>query len=181
MKDTSVAGRYARALFIATEKRGETARALEDLKGSFAVLKPGTRVANFLATPQVRLSDKREALRTAFRGKALPIVAVFVDLLLRKKRLDVFADIVPEFEALVERAQGIRRVQVTSATPLTRAELDRLHHSLERYTQAKLKITTTVDPDLLGGALVRMGDRVADRTARTLLESIARQLHEVSV
>jgi len=181
VKDTSVAARYAKALFIATERRGETVRALEDVKGVLGVLKPGTRVANFLGTPQVRLADKREVLRAGFRGKALPIVAVFTDLLLRKNRLDVFADIVTEFEALVERAQGIRRAQVTSATPLTAAELERLQHSLERYAQAKLKITTTVDPDLLGGALVRMGDRVADRTARTLLESIARQLHEVSV
>jgi F-type H+-transporting ATPase subunit delta len=181
VKDTSVAARYARALFIVTEKRGETARALGDLKSMLEVLKPGTRVANFLATPQVRLADKREVLRAGFRGKALPIVAVFVDLLLRKRRLEEFPEIVTEFEALVERAQGIRRVQVTSATALTATELERLERSLERYTQAKLKITTTVDPDLLGGALVRIGDRVADRSARTLLQAIARQLHEVSV
>lgn len=181
MKDTSVAARYARALFIVTEKRGETARALADLKSTLDVFKPGTRVANFLATPQVRLADKREVLRAGFRGKALPIVAVFADLLLRKKRLDAFPDVVGEFEALVEHAQGIRRVQVTSATALTAAELKRLEHALEGYAQAKLKITTTVDPDLLGGAFVRIGDRVADRTARTLLQSIARQLHEVSV
>ena len=181
MRDTIVAARYARGLFIVTEKRGETVRALDDLKAALQVLKPGTRVANFLASPQVRVVDKGQVLRAGFQGKALPSVAVFVDLLLRKKRLSLYPDIVSEFEALVEHAQGVRRVHLVSATPLTAAEMERLRKTLERYTGAKVKLTTEVDPALLGGALVRIGDHVVDRTVRTLLDAIARQLHEVSV
>ena len=62
MRDSSVAGRYARALFLLTEKRGETVAALEDLKGMWEVLKPGTRVGDLFATPQVLLADKRRVL-----------------------------------------------------------------------------------------------------------------------
>ena len=80
MKDTIVAGRYARALFIATEKRRETAVALEDMKGLSQVLAPGSRMANFLANPQTRIAEKRVLLRRAFEGRVTPIVAVFVDL-----------------------------------------------------------------------------------------------------
>jgi F-type H+-transporting ATPase subunit delta len=181
LKDVIVAARYAKALFITSEKRGETAQALEDLRGLSAVLEPGSRVGNFLASPQVRLPDKREVLKRGFEGKVLRTVIVFVDLLLRKRRLADFPTIVPEFEALVENAMGIKRAHVVSAIPLLAEETRELHRRLEQYTRSHIKLTTEVDPALIGGALVRIGDRVVDRSAKSLLEAIERQLEEVSV
>lgn len=181
MIDTTVAARYAKALFLVTEKRGETTRALEELLQVREVLKPEGRTGGFLASPEVRLSDKRQALKRAFEGRTLPIVQVFIDLLLRKKRLRELGTIAQEFQDLVERAQGIRRAHVVSAVPLTKAELDRLVPELERVSGGRVRMTTEVDPSVLAGALVRIGDRVIDRTARTLLEAISKQLYEVSV
>lgn len=181
MKDSTVAARYARALFIVTEKRGETPRALEDLKSLWEVVKPGTKVGGFLATPRVLMSDKRRVLRERLAGPCLHSVILFLDLLLRKKRLGELGTIVTEFEALVERAQGVRRAQAVSAVPMTEDERARLHRELERVTGAKIKLTTEVDASLLGGALVRIGDRVVDRSVRTLLDAIHQQLAEASV
>ena len=181
MKDTTVAGRYARALFIVTEKRSETARALDDLKSLGELLKPDMPSHRLLATPQVLLSDKRRVLLQVLKDKALNSVALFADLLLRKKRLGELPGIVEQFEALVEKQQGIRRAHVVSAVPLADTERASLHAELERYTRATIKLTDEVDPRLLGGALVRIGDRVVDRSVKTLLESISERLYEVSV
>jgi len=181
MKDVAVAARYARALFILTERRGETVRTLEDLKGVWEVLRPSTRVGALLATPQVLLSDKRKVVAQVFGGRVTPAVVLFIDLMLRKKRLHELELIVKEFEAIVERQQGIVRAQVTSAVPLTTDETARLHAELEQRTKSKIRLTADVDPSLVGGALVRIGDRVIDRTVRTLLEQLGRQLAEVSV
>ena len=181
MRDTTVAARYARALFIVTERRKETARALEDLKSVLEVVRPGTRVAGFLASPEVALPDKRRVMQAALDKRALNLVIVFLDLLLRKKRLRDFPAIVQEFEALVEAMQGIQRAHVVSATPLTKPELDRLKKELEAMTKKHITLTTEVDPRLIGGALVRIGDRVIDRSVRTLLDSIGRQLADVNV
>lgn len=181
MRDTTVAGRYAKALFLTTEKRRETPRALDDLQGVCDVLGPGSRAEGFFATPQVRMTDKRAAVRRAFEGRCLPTVIVFVDLLLRKKRIGEIRGVLEAFRALVERAQGIHRAHVVSAVTLNPDELSRLIPHLERVTGGKIRMTTEVDPALLGGALVRIGDRVIDRTVRTLLESISKQLYEVSV
>jgi F-type H+-transporting ATPase subunit delta len=181
LRDVIVAGRYAKALFIITERRGETERALEDLKGLAGVLEPGGRVGSFLASPQVRLPDKRDVLRRGFEGKVLRTVIVFVDLLLRKRRLAGFPVIVEEFEALVESALGIKRAHVVSAVPLLAEESRELHRNLEQFTRSRIKLSSEVDPSLLGGALVRIGDRVVDRSVRTLLEAIEHQLQEVSV
>lgn len=181
MRDTTVAARYAKALFFVTEKRSETERALEDLKGLELVTDPDTRTGQFLLTPQVRLEDKRTAMRAALRDQALPVVAVFIDLLLRKKRLAEFQQIVWEFEAMVEEAQGVQRARVSSAVGLTEAEEKRLITTLEALTNKKIRLSAEVDPNLVGGAQVRIGDRVIDRTVTTLLEAVRHQLSEVSV
>ncbi len=181
IKDTTVAARYARALYLVTEKRGETPQALGDLQGVWEALKPGTPAARLLATPMVRLADKRTALRKVFEGRTLRLVAVFADLLLRKKRLAELPIIVTEFEALVERKQGIQRAQVVSAVPLQETERARLHAEIERMTGKKIRLTADVDPRLVGGALVRIGDRVFDRSVRSLLEAMEQRLLETSV
>lgn len=181
MKDLSVAGRYARALFILTERRKETVTALEDLKSVRDLLAHGGPVATFLDSPQVRLPDKRKLIEHALDGRTLKAIAAFTDLLLRKKRLGLFREITDHYEALVEREQGIRRAQVVSAVPLAEAEREKLHRTLESWTRSRVRLTTEVDPSVLGGAMVRIGDRVIDRTVRTLLEAIGSQLQEASV
>jgi F-type H+-transporting ATPase subunit delta len=181
LKDTTVAGRYAKGLFLFTEKRGETARALEDLKGLLEVLVPGSAAERFLASPIVLPAEKRRALEQALAGRVSRGVVIFLDLLLRKKRIGEFPVVVAEFEALVEKSQGIRRAHVVSAVPLANAERDRLHRALERFTSGTIRLDSEVDPELLGGALVRIGDRVIDRSARTLLRAIAERLQNTSV
>jgi F-type H+-transporting ATPase subunit delta len=181
MKDTTVAGRYARALLIVTEKRGETEKALADLRSLWEAVQPGTRVAHFLATPQVLLSDKRRALEKTLAGRCVPSVVLFIDLLLRKKRLTELGQVVREFEALVERAQGVERAHVASAVALTESEKRDLLKALEHLTGKKVKMDTALEPDLVGGALVRIGDRVFDRTVRMMLRRIHEQLSEAGV
>jgi F-type H+-transporting ATPase subunit delta len=181
VKDVSVAGRYARALFIITERRRETVAALDDLKSVRDLLAPGSRVSSFLSSPQVRMPDKRKLLEDALSTRAARSVAVFADLLLRKKRLVLLPEITDDFEAQVERLQGIRRAHVVSAVALAESDRTRLHTTLESYTKSKVKLTSEVDPSVLGGALVRIGDRVVDRTVRTLLDAIGLHLHETNV
>jgi F-type H+-transporting ATPase subunit delta len=86
-----------------------------------------------------------------------------------------------EFKAIVERAKGLELATVVSAVPLTEAEIQRLHGELERTTGKKLVLERRLDPTLLGGAYVRIGDHVVDRSVKTLLEAIAHQLYEVHV
>jgi F-type H+-transporting ATPase subunit delta len=181
MKDSNVAGRYARGLFLVTERRRETARALEDLKALRPVLQHGSRLGSFLASPAVRPADKQAALRRGLEGKVTHTVVLFLQLLLRKKRLPEYPRIVVEFETLFERSQGIQRAHVASAVALTDAERERLHGELERYTGKKINLTSEVDPRLIGGALVRIGDHVIDRSAATLLRAIEEQLAAVTV
>ena len=190
IKDASISGRYARALQILTEKQVAKAgqdlvavleRTLEELQGLAEIASPDTRLGKFLYDPQISPADRRKVLDHGLQGKVLPSVRVFADLLLRKKRFHMIASVAYEFQAIVERIKGLGRATVVSAVPLTNAEQMRLHADLERYTGKKIFLDAQVDASLVGGAYVRIGDRVIDRSVKTLLEAISHQLYEVSV
>lgn len=190
MSDDHVSGRYAQALFLLTEKLaakqgrpfvGMLESTLADLRGVAGLLRPGTRLGGFLADPKVSPTDKRRVLETGLKDRAMRSVAIFTDLLLRKKRLRYVDEIVRDFQGLVEKAQGLQRAQVVSAVPMTRDEVARLHAELERTSGKKIVLTESVDASLVGGAYVRIGDRIIDRSVKTLLETISHQLFDVSV
>ncbi len=190
IKDASISARYARAMLILTEKQAAKAgqslipvleRTLEELQGLAGIASPDTRLGKFLLDPQISPADRRKVLEQGLKGKALPSVQVFADLLLRKKRFTMIASVAHEFQAIVERIKGLERATVVSAVPLTDGEQQRLHTELERYTGKKIVLNVQVDASLVGGAYVRIGDRVIDRSVKTLLEAIANQLYEVSV
>ena len=190
IKDASVSARYARALQILTEKQAaKDGRAhiplleqtLEELQGVSQLLAHGTRLGRFVLDPQISPLDRRRVLEQGLEKRVLPSVRVFADLLLRKKRLVLLATITHEFQVIVERAKGLERATVVSAVRLTDGERDRLHRELERFTGKKIVLESLIDAALVGGAYVRIGDRVIDRSVKSLLGSLAQQLYEVSV
>ena len=190
IQDASVAGRYARALQILTEKQAAKngkpllallEQTLVELQGVASLVAPGSRLGKFLLDPQISPDDRRKVLDHGLHGQVLPSVRVFGDLLLRKHRLGIAQAIAREFQTIVERAKGLERAMVVSAVPLTEAEQKRLHSELERFTGKHIVLEARLDASLVGGAYVRIGDRVIDRSVRSLLAAIAQQLQEVSV
>ncbi len=181
MSETNVAHRYAHALFLVAKKKDQVPGTLEDLQAIIALLDGDARIGRFFRSPLVRAETKRELLGKALEGRVRPWVREFVDLLLRKKRVSYFRPAVAEYGRLVEEWQGIQRVEVVSAVPLTEDETKRLHVELERITKKTVRLRPSVDPALLGGVYVRIGDRVIDRTVKSLLEAVEHRLFAVSV
>lgn len=189
-QDASIAGRYARALLLLTQRQSGTSgaplipaleRTLDELDSLAVLTAPGSPLGNFLVDPQISPADRRRVLEQGLKTRAMPSVQVFADLLLRKHRIGITRAVAHAFKAIVERAKGLERATVVSAVPLTDAEIQRLHGELERTTGKKIVLEQRLEPELLGGAYVRIGDRVVDRSVKTLLESIAHQLYETSV
>lgn len=189
-QDASIGGRYARALQLLTQRQAAKSheplvpmleRTLAELDSLAVLTAPGSPLGNFLIDPQVSPADRRRVLANGLQGRAMPSVQVFADLLLRKQRIGITRAVAHEFKAIVERAKGLQRATVVSAVPLSEAEIRRLHGELERTTGRKLVLERELDPTLLGGAYVRIGDQVVDRSVKAMLESIAHQLYEVHV
>jgi F-type H+-transporting ATPase subunit delta len=176
-----VAERYARALFLVAERRGEIFEVLEHLKRLQALFAADPRLGRFLRAPFVPLEHKRTLVRAELTGRGPEAVTEFLDLLLRKKRLALFDAAADKFETLVRAWQGLQDAEAVSAVPLTADEVKRLHAELERTTGLTIELRTRVDPALIGGLYVRMGDRVIDRSVKGLLETLHERLNEVSL
>ncbi|HVP15581.1 MAG TPA: ATP synthase F1 subunit delta [Terriglobales bacterium] len=181
MKSGIAAERYARALFTIVERRGEIFDALEDLRKLKALFARDPRLPRFLRTPFVPLEHKRKVIRGTLGKELIAPVADFLDLALRKKRVELFDAIAAAYEVRVRAWQGLQDAEVVSATPLTEEEARRLHEQLERITGLTIELSRRVDPELLGGLSVRIGDRVIDRSVRGLLASLRERLSEVSL
>jgi F-type H+-transporting ATPase subunit delta len=176
-RDSGIARRYAQALFLAAQKKDVVDRVWDDVHAVLA-LDPGVglRFRQFLEAPQVPTEHKLAVIETAFRPIAHGLVVEFFRLLLRKKRMFELEAIVGEFERLVEDHRGIVRARVTSAVPLLDAELKGLVAALESGLKKNVRVVSNVDPGILGGLVLRVGDRIADQSARTMLTQLREQL-----
>lgn len=176
-RDTGIARRYAQALFLAAQKKDAVDRVWDDLQGVIAVDKAaGDRFRLFLESPHVPTEHKFAALEATFRPVVHGLVVEFFRLLLGKKRLFELRTIVDEFERLVEGHKGIVRARVTSAVPLADSELRGLVSALESGLKKNVRVVSNVDPGIIGGLVVRVGDRIADESVRTLLTRLREQL-----
>jgi F-type H+-transporting ATPase subunit delta len=181
-RDVTIARRYAQALFMAAKRKDVVARVSHDLGAvQQADQGMGERLRLFLEAPQVPTDQKLAVIERGLRPFAHPLVIEFFKLLLAKKRLFRMRDIVVEFERLVEQDQGIVRAQVTSAVPLNDGELNGLVAALEHGLSKKVKLNAHVDPSILGGVVVKVGDRIADRSVTTQLSELREQLLAASL
>jgi F-type H+-transporting ATPase subunit delta len=180
-REDLIAERYARALFLVVERRGEIPETLVELQRLLALVHTDARLGPYFRSPLVPLERKRAMLRSELAQPARKPVASFVDLLLRKKRLALFPAAVDEFEQQVRSWQGLQEAEAVSAVPLTADEQERLHARLEHATGLTIELKTRVDPSLVGGLYVRIGDRVMDRSVKGLLQSLQDRLFEVSL
>ncbi len=180
-RDERVAERYARALFLIAERRGMIFEAQAGLQRLLSLVHADARIGPYFRSPLVPLARKRELLRRELAAEAFPPVASLVDLLLRKKRLALFPAVVEVFVRLVRRWQGLQAAEAVSAVPLTTDELQRLHARLERVTGLTLELETRVDPGLIGGLYVRIGDHIMDHSVKGLLASLQDRLFETSL
>jgi F-type H+-transporting ATPase subunit delta len=169
------ARRYAEAAFQIAERDGTVDEWLGWLDRIGAVI-ADERTARALADPAVPFEVRRDALFSGL-GTTLPRqIHNLVLLLLRRHRIEAAGEIAREFRRLYQRRLGITTGTITSAAPLTQEESIALARRLEEMTTGRVEITFLVDPAILGGVVVRLGDRLIDGSVRGRLERLRTQL-----
>jgi F-type H+-transporting ATPase subunit delta len=131
---------------------------------------------NFFLSPVIERGQKEATLVAAFEGKAHPIALHAMLLLVRKRREGLLRQIVREYGALELAARGLEPLTITSAKPLEEAELRQLVSQLEKIYDRKFEVTQRVQPDLIGGVRILMGDRRVDGSVEGRFAELARTL-----
>jgi F-type H+-transporting ATPase subunit delta len=179
MPETRLARRYAEALFTLARDRGAVDRVAEELGPAVQTIFASAELVKVLDHPEIRAERKCEALRRIFGALLSAEVMSFFELLVQRGRHQALPEIVGEFRALADAAQGVVRAEVVSATQITSEQAARLQAALARRTGQRVVLEQRVDPALLAGALVRVGSEVLDGSARGRLEQLRRSLLEV--
>jgi F-type H+-transporting ATPase subunit delta len=177
VRDESVARVYAEALYNAARKQGKVDTMLQQLEALVhEVFAAEPFLERGLASGAVRRDRKREAIDRAFGGKADPLLVDFLQVLNLHDRLGLLRAIARAFRDLNDEQVRRLRVRVGVATPLTQDQEGRLKAELKAHYNLDPVLDVKVDPDLLGGMVVQVGDWVIDRTVKSRLELLRKQL-----
>jgi F-type H+-transporting ATPase subunit delta len=172
---TTAARRYAEAAFEVARRDGTVEAWRRELDTTAGIL-GDEEVLRGLVNPAMPLEEREAIVSRALEAGASRPVRNLVLLLLRRGRLELLPRVAAEFDRLDDRRLGITHATATSAAPLAEDEVRALTSRLERLTGGTVALELKVDSDIIGGLIVRVGDRLIDGSVRGRLERLRSRL-----
>lgn len=176
-----VAKKYAQALFLSAKEKGLMDKLYEQLGDLGDVVKEDNTLLNFLGAPQVLEDTKISLVREVFSPRVERLVVEFLVVLVDKGRIGFLVEIIDEFRRLVEAEQGLGRITVVTAVPLSDSERSRLIEKMAAKTGLRIVLEEKVDESILGGMIVILYDEIIDGSVRHGLDLVKEQLDKVRV
>jgi F-type H+-transporting ATPase subunit delta len=168
---------YATALADIVLEQGAaepTRKQLEDFRAAFD---ESAELRNFLGSPAISKQDKHGVIeKLVARLGASRIIRNFLFVMCDNQRVHLLPEITDTFEEVLRQRQGVAEAEITSAVELTEAQKSALIQTLQRLSGKKIQAKYSLEPGLLGGALVRVGDTIYDGSVRSRLNHLRAQL-----
>lgn len=170
-------GMYAMALFRVAERAGKVDEWGESLVHIRDLLVRIRDFVIFLSSPAIPAEEKKNLVdKVSLQYGFAREVAGFFQILVRNRELGLIHDILRDYDTLADHYFRRMDVDVESAVPLDEREKSRLERSLARKLRSTLKVSYKVDPGLIGGLLIRAGEKVYDGSIKGQLESLTRTM-----
>jgi F-type H+-transporting ATPase subunit delta len=178
MTERTASARYARALLdVATHESADLDAIARQLDDFIAFLKQQPTLERVLLNPAIPAPRKRNAMAEIAKiGGQAPIVAKLLVLLAERDRLGLLHQLAAAYHDLLADRQQVVRAEVTSAEPLPQDRLEAIQRQLANTTGKRVSMTTTVNKDILGGMIARVGGTVYDASVATQLKKIRDRL-----
>ncbi len=180
MSEAAIARAYATALFDAASVAGTIDRTGADLRGFVQALADSAPLAGVIFNPQVEPDAKSRVVGELMSG-ADKLAAGVLSVMLAKRRLTLVADVADQYDRYVAQAEHVVEVQVTTALPVD-PDIERLvADRVRRSTGGEPRLTMRVDPDILGGLVLRVDDLLVDGSLRSRLQQLDGRLRTADV
>jgi ATP synthase F1 delta subunit len=166
---------YAQALFEAAQDAGKLDEIHEQLTSFIEAMEESNDMRVFFFSPYFSSTEKREAISEAISG-AEPELINFLELLAEKHRMPAIFHIRRRFDDLWAEAKKRLEVTLTSAIELDSDVVERVGAEIERQTEREIDMTSDVDPEILGGLVLKVGNRVLDASLRSKLERLRKEV-----
>ena len=180
MSEEHAAAVYANALFAAARDAKQVGRLRREVYNFAQVFAATPELRHALLDPQIAKAARRAVLMGVIED-ASPLLGNVLSLLLEKGRLALVPEIAVRYEQLAERVADLVEVRVKSAVPLPAATQDELRARLEKMTGRDVRVIDCVDPSIVGGLSLRVGDDIEiDATVQTRIEQLRDRLSGAS-
>jgi len=177
MASLASARRYARALFDVASKSGDVDATLAELKGFGDAIGGNADLQRALTSPGVPLGAKQKIMSELVALQPVSrLVSRLMALIVENDDVNELARIVEAYEQRVMDFHHVVRAEITSAVPLAADQVQALEASLGAVSGARVVVTSTVDPALLGGVVAKVGSRVYDGSVARHLSRIRARL-----
>ncbi|CAM3599245.1 ATP synthase F1 subunit delta [Sphingobacterium prati] len=173
-----VASRYAKSLIDLASEQGSLETIKTDMDSFIAVLKSSSELQAVLANPIVPLDKKKNILDALFKDKINANILAFFKIMINKGRGTIVYATAQEFVREYNEVKGIVKATVTSAAPLSEANLAAMKDVLAKETNAQVILVNKVDNKLIGGFVVNIGDRQIDTSIAGKLNKLERYLNQ---
>ena len=179
MKDRKLAVRYARALFAAYPDPAQNEPISHFLISLGESIGGSRELRDRLLDPAIARSERAAVLTGIAQQIGLPQgVSNFLTTLVNNNRVAALPSIAAVFEEMREEALGIAPAEITTATPLNDDQRRRAEHAVQKLTGLDVRLTCKVEPEMIGGAVTRIGSTIYDGSLRTQLQQLRRRMAE---
>ena len=173
MKQTILARRYAKALFAVGKEQENYEEYNQALQGLAELYVSKPEVADALTNPLYPMDIREKVMAGMIKSMGVDkVMGNFLNLLIQKKRVVILPEIAEGFQAMVDEEKNISHGNVISAFELSAELQENVQKTLEKLTGKKVKLTTSVDPSIIGGIIAKVGDLVLDGSIKTQLAGL---------
>jgi F-type H+-transporting ATPase subunit delta len=167
---------YAETLLEIAREQDQLDRIVEEIGIVRGLLRDAPRFHAFFSSPRIEASDKKGVLRAALGNRLSEETLRFLELVIDRDRQDLLDEILDEFGRRVSELRNQQVLEVASAVPLDEDLRGRLRQTFARATGREIVLEESVDPSLLGGVVVQMGDTRIDGSVQARLQSLRERM-----
>lgn len=174
-----IAKRYAGALFEVAQEDNNLQSVREELEFVGTCLKENEEFEKLLNTPLINSNERKEILTNIFKDKLSNEILNFLYILVDKRRANAIHDIIREFNKMADASKNMVEGVAITAIALDQETLLKLQVQLSMASGKNVKLKNEVDQEIVGGVLVKIGDKVIDGTLKNRLGHLKQQLSQV--
>jgi len=177
---SGIAARYASAVFELAKDASDLKTLESNVQDLDTVLADSSDICDLINSPVVSREDQANAIAAvAKKMKLMPIVSNTLALMASKRRLFVLPALVAQLRALIAEEKGEITAEVISAKAMTKTQTDKLAKAIKARIGKDVKIDATVDEELIGGLVIKVGSQMIDTSIRSKLNSLSNVMKEV--
>ena len=176
MSDIRIASRYAKSIFDLAQEQGKVNDVHADMKLLHDVMTGSSELVNMLKSPIIRGDQKLQVLEKSFKTSFTELSMLFLSTVVRKSRESYLPLIAKEFIAIYNEKHNIAKATVITASKLDAASMEAIRKQLEKESGKTIILETEVDPAIIGGLVVRMGDILYDASIANKLRKIKQEI-----